>query len=452
MIPHEMSTYIVPLNCSQVQADTTTQQLAIFICRTSNSDQYRRVPSRGKCIDLSPTGWDFREAKSVTILVPDNTLMIELLPRGGLPTVFIESGLRTWYFEKLKAEPPQSSQLETSLFSGFDPESGTTEFRERLIHRPAAFICKPRETTQVQFQPHNLHTGIVVAFKRSSDPKACFYYCMEIGFDKDFEPTCILHLDLFTLQGSSGQGWWLLSYLFPSYYSFPLYEYFSTDAKRDEEVHFCEPAGARPSLNRSETWWPPTILPAEYSPRMLLGPLRPRKLPPASRLKADHVHGTLYRMFEISLPAYGCVRAKLQFYCVDGLEWRLVFQEEHAHANSIHDGWDCLRCTFVTVGILCRFVLTSVLYLSFFRVTMIILVFFFATSILMKQFDFRGQESLVVSALFTLLPWLNERFCEYLVAVVKRRSKSPKSGYEDNSPGVWQTIGPAHVKYRPEFM
>ena len=44
-----------------------------------------------------------------------------------------------------------------------------------------------------KFQSHHLDTGILIAFARTGFWEGTFYYYLELGFDTDFKPVCILH-------------------------------------------------------------------------------------------------------------------------------------------------------------------------------------------------------------------------------------------------------------------
>jgi len=216
MLPCDMNTYIVPLQCERQIRNSEAQRLAIFLCRTSKDHQYRRVSFNGMCL-YAVVDRDMSMAKTSTVFVPQDASMLELMPHAGLPLVKIVSDLNAWHFprsgnnvinqapegaeytsreaetttslSRLPLAPLETRDLETGAMEQHVAEHATDDYPSRL----------PTLVTQVQFQPHNLKQGIVIAFARSNNTTSTFDYHLEVGFDMDFRPICILHTMQFQL-------------------------------------------------------------------------------------------------------------------------------------------------------------------------------------------------------------------------------------------------------------
>ena len=211
-----MNTYVVPLNCERRQASSAAHQMTIFLCRTSQDHQYRRISFMGMSIQ-GTTGWDVSKAKISTIFVPNDAHMLDLAPHAGLPVVYIESNLQAWKLPKRdvqmpswvmyagtaarEPEPVQGETEPTTSTSerlpmppaGEDPESGTRGLDDEEGTGPVTLARGPWKVSQVQLRFRNLKEGSLIAFSRLANPGAEFYYYVEIGFDMDFRPVCILH-------------------------------------------------------------------------------------------------------------------------------------------------------------------------------------------------------------------------------------------------------------------
>ena len=92
MLPVEMNTYVIPLNCQRKEANSDARQLAIFLCRTMQDFQYSRISFQGESIRVLD-GWDIADAKVATIFVPNDAHVLGLPPHGGLLLVHIDSNL-----------------------------------------------------------------------------------------------------------------------------------------------------------------------------------------------------------------------------------------------------------------------------------------------------------------------------------------------------------------------
>ncbi|KAF7513708.1 hypothetical protein GJ744_007759 [Endocarpon pusillum] len=197
MLPCEMNTYVVPLRCQQGRDSLNSRQVVIFLCRTSEDQQYRRVSFQDKCIDEA-TGWDISKAKTESIFVPDEGRTLELSPHAGLPLVRVESNLEAWLFPRIGPGAHGSSWVDSPA----DLEGGGIQLEENQS-------WMPKKVTEVSFQSRcrDLEKGVVIALKRPAADENHFRYYLEIGFDIDFTPVCILHIRQFELLlGPSSRG------------------------------------------------------------------------------------------------------------------------------------------------------------------------------------------------------------------------------------------------------
>jgi hypothetical protein len=229
MLPCEMNTYVVPLQCERRQANSGAQQVAIFLCKTITNNQHRRIPLHGKCMD-EYRNWQTSKAMSSTIFVPNSAHNVELAPHAGFPIIRVKSNLQAWQFPKASSHqlPHESLEDWTAVcnnpaefwprFAASEPDmirrqevgesarnqplpglavredmEAQPESTEHYIAtgpRSLAFRWTPKKVQRaVQFRSHHLETGILIAFARSGS----FYHCLELGFDPDFKPVCILH-------------------------------------------------------------------------------------------------------------------------------------------------------------------------------------------------------------------------------------------------------------------
>ena len=214
-----MNTYVIPLNCERKEDDPNAHQLAMFVCRTMQDDQYCRISFQGESIRRLG-GWDIADAKVSTIFVTNDAHVLDLAPHSGLPTVHIDSNLHAWSLRPrgdsrraiLEPELMNRGRELTTIASPneqptvppvpparHDLESGTARNNDLRGSGPVqgAFTVQ-KQVSQVQFCPQDLKKGRVVAFTRMSTSRAEFYYYVELGFDMEFNPVCFLHVRRFT--------------------------------------------------------------------------------------------------------------------------------------------------------------------------------------------------------------------------------------------------------------
>jgi hypothetical protein len=226
MLPCEMNTYVVPLQCERRQANSGAQQVAIFLCKTITNNQYRRVPVHGKCMD-EWRNWQTSRATSSTIFVPNSAHNVQLAPHAGLPIICVKSNIYAWQFPKASSHrfPHESPEDWTAArtnqaefwhrFAASEPHMiHRREVGESALNQPLPgltvredlerqsttgygagdFRWLPKKVRQaIQFQSHHLDTSVLIAFTRSGAWQGAFYYYLELGFNPDFKPVCILH-------------------------------------------------------------------------------------------------------------------------------------------------------------------------------------------------------------------------------------------------------------------
>jgi hypothetical protein len=231
MLPIEMNTYVIPLNCERRKADSEAQQLVIFLCRTMQDYQYSRISFHGKSLrDLGRL--DITGAKVSTVFVPNDAHVLDLLPHGGLPLVHIDSYLHAWSLEPrtnykgLIIEPEhvnRGTELTTIASPNEQPrvprvprvpparhdlESGTAINSDLEGSDPVQGACTiQKQVPQIQFRRKDLKKGRMVAFTRMSTSRPEFYYYVELGFDMEFNPVCFLHVRRFTTIPASWSYW-----------------------------------------------------------------------------------------------------------------------------------------------------------------------------------------------------------------------------------------------------
>jgi hypothetical protein len=228
MLPCEMNTYVVPLQCERRQANSDAQQIAIFICKTMTKNKYRRVPFHGKCID-DCRNWHISRAWVSEIFVPNSAHNVKLAPHAGLPVIHVKSDLHAWQFPKSSflrfpqesladwtvacttradywtrlaaSETDMIRRCEVEKYALNQPPSGSnirddpeTQREGTMENSSNAFGWVPKKVQQpIQFRSHNLDLGIIIVFARSASREGTLYYYLELGFDEDFSPTCVLH-------------------------------------------------------------------------------------------------------------------------------------------------------------------------------------------------------------------------------------------------------------------
>lgn len=316
LLPCDMNTYVVPLQCTTVLPPSMSQQIAIFICRTSQDDQYRRVSFEGKCID-TVTDWEISKATILKIFVPDEARTLELMPHAGLPRIHLESNLYPWLLQENKLEALRHSQPAATAVAINDIEAGGS--KSGNLGHSGSSEHSPIETTPIQFQRQDLADGKVIQFKRSATIKAPFYYQLQIGFDTSFNPTCILRVRSRRLPHR-----WLQNHI--------------KSGPRNGQIIS---AGLKSVVSRS-----------------------------SSSLTIWTFRGNRYSGFEkdvnFLLPlGFGCTTFRIELHPRHGLEWQLTLQERTYHAGGHWEGALCSRRLYQTLFLLYRMLLYLLVYVGF---------------------------------------------------------------------------------------
>ena len=343
MLPCEMNTYVVPLQCEQINRNSGAKKIAIFICKATTKNQYRRVRFDGKCMDECQN-WQISRATTATIFVPKSAHNVELAPHSGLPSIRVKSNLHAWQLPKASihrypqescaewnaacstlkdcwprlaaSEPDMIRRREVGEFAFNQPLSGSN-LRNDLETQPEgtmengsnAFGWAPKKVqNQIHFRSHNLDLGIIILFARSASREETLYYLLELGFDEDFCPTCTLVTIRTDVRGGNG----------------PLQSV-------DTGLKYYWPA-----LPVKPTFWskdgPPYWSPRVY-PKWNWDLRRPCK-----RWKATgNSHDGLQISIVDVLPAvFGCYNVNVALRPSKDLEWELVFEEQPIHPRALH--------------------------------------------------------------------------------------------------------------------
>jgi hypothetical protein len=359
MLPCEMNTYIVPLNCERRQASSPAAQIAILLCRTSQDHQYRRIPSEG--MSLGTVDRDMSRACMKTIFVPADARMLALAPHSGLPIIHIESNLQAW---KLSASesPTFTGPVADDLESGARRRDEVGAFDHVIDTRLPQKVTQ----TQVKYLDHTL-----IAFTRLPATGSEFYYYVEVGFDLDFKPVLILHARRFhwlpaslpmlsQLEDTARHRLPMLSQLgdiscrllsmllwFPNILSrsskqiLPMCGSLFTDARCEGRDFMMGDFSTRPLIHRvscakcgaHKTRRPHTWV------QLRTGGREKHRDPRIWRFAGDRKDGLEGRLDDILPYSYGCVNLEISFRPQNAndpeLNWRLKIHEEPLHPDTL---------------------------------------------------------------------------------------------------------------------
>jgi hypothetical protein len=350
MLPCAMNTYVVPLCCRGTRDPPSRylrqhQRRVLFVCRTSNDEQYRRVRFEGKDFGYSDD-WDIHKAMIKGILIPEDGRSLQLAPHDGLPRISIMSDLEPWRRQtrfEIGTNEPRFPLIEDEIYPG--PVSA----HDATIFLPLKTFSGGGSQIHVQFRRGDLEDGLVLGFTRPAPHHQKFRYTLNLGFDQDFRPIALLHTITYwpSLPRFEGDPWWSLVVS-------PFLAPFTTLCWR-RDLFF-----AVSSTFKAFAWKPERFLDwAEVVPQS--GPIYPL-MPKYGGNLSLVLNGCLPRL-------YGCTKLTLLFRHSDGLNWDLFLFE-----GSQHPGIPCY-------GYLCRFrLLADVRRLYYIKIPLYALMFYYLST------------------------------------------------------------------------
>lgn len=224
LVPFELNTYFVPLEC-ELKCIYTRQHdfvLGIYLCRTGSDDQYRRVPSRGYDLGISaklPKGkgvvdlespaveallrkrhcrahcpqpcssYQVQEYEDRMLYVPQSLTMA--LPTTGPIRFRIKDSLISGRLNSGKA-PFSSAEQDENVKLDFIPfaKCGRGDTPWRYVATNAHVEAFPMETQDkmLSIEPHKLNEGIYMVFHGF---RLSVRY-IRIGFDVFWNPICVI--------------------------------------------------------------------------------------------------------------------------------------------------------------------------------------------------------------------------------------------------------------------
>jgi hypothetical protein len=390
LLPCEMNTYVVPLNCNRRRDGSSSRRIVIFLCRTSEDQQYRRVSFRGKCIDES-TDWDISKGAVRKVFVPEDGRTLELAPHGGLPLIHIESNLESWHFSKTEPEAQDPARVMSTRRAAGDLESGVADTRD---FNSSLCECVPDRATHIAFQScsGDLEKGVVISFRRPTSREGVFHYYLEIGFDVDFTPVCILWTSPFRLLTCARQKRLLpaRNSLWSGRRSIPagIFNFSKGSSRRN--------TGALRPLETSifDFWILSTFMPHHESPdlRYVIG---------------DRVNGLKLSIDDFLPAIYGCTKVNLGFRPSDGLSWELTFKEEQLHSGSRFAGAACFQRWLVSVVKILRFYKSVWLGLDFWALVLWFWTYGMGAAWFLYLFHITTSQAIGVSMMLFFWPLLS---------------------------------------------
>jgi hypothetical protein len=332
LLPCEMNTYVVPLNCNRRRDGSSSRRIVIFLCRTSEDQQYRRISFRGKCIDES-TDWDISKGTVRKVFVPEDGRTLELAPHGGLPLIHIESNLESWHFSKTEPEPQDPARGISTRRAADDLESGVARSQDTRDFNSSLCECVPDRATHIAFQScsGDLEKGVVISFRRPTSREGVFHYYLEIGFNVDFTPVCILWTSPFRFLTCARQKRLL-----------PARESLWSDRRSIPAGLFFVPKGSSPRDTGA-------LRPLKASIFDIWTVSRHHESPDVRHVKGDRVNGLKLSIDDFLPAIYGCAKVNLGFRPSDGLGWKLTFKEEQLHSGSRFANAACFQRRLVSV-------------------------------------------------------------------------------------------------------